>query len=395
MRVGPVRRVRFVAVASVAALVLTTGPAPAEAAAPTVAKAPAALLATSLLAASRLAAVIPGVAGKQDDGGWVSLYPETAFASEVETQSTLTHFKITLTAYGSKKFATVGYTSAVNGEPTLAGVGDRAAVAMNLQTLVLKGSQVLLVQVFTTLAGDDLIAQQGKSPQVMDHVLQQPLLAATKALAHHLNGKPATKPYAHVPVGAQDPCGVTAATLTSKKLTSVSLAGAPSGRPPAQQCDYTINGDAFLVQTLTRPQADAASPPTTLDAVYAADLAATAGNAHKTLTATIGPLRMFMVPGGDWIAEAIIESPATGAPTTAVQGALATTQGLELHPELLRVETPYTVPTEYNLCVGLFENEVQKAWWAVKAAGPSPSGGPPSLAHFDILEFCRKVSGET
>jgi hypothetical protein len=341
----------------VALATLLAVPSAARAATATPAAAPAGLVAVTLFKATHLASVLPGLRGRQDDGGYAQTYPGTSFVSTVQAQTADTAFSVTLTAFASKSSAGQGFVTERSGTSKLPGVGNRAALLANEETLVLEGSQVLLVQVTGTAAGNDLIAAGDKSPAVLKQILGAPLLAATKALVHHMNGQPAKKAYTYLPAGARNPCSVTAASVKAKIHHPVVVTPAMSEQPPSQQCDYSLNSQPFLVQTYTHAQAVLASPPTTLDAVFSADLAAANGR-NNALTATIGPVRLFMIPDEDWTAEALIESSAKGIPTSsapaAADGSGATTHGLSL----VRVLNGYTYTVSFEDCVALFNQEV-------------------------------------
>ena len=105
------------------------------------------------------------------------------------------------------------------------------------------------------------------------------------ALAAHMTGQSVAKPKVMLAKGAIDPCALEKALKAQPKLGTVSTVYSVSERPPATQCQFRLSKgltiDAFIV---TADQLAAATPPTDIATVFAADKAnATGGGAGRSV----------------------------------------------------------------------------------------------------------------
>jgi hypothetical protein len=367
--------------------------------------APSGLVASNLLASVSVSAALH-TRGAQDDGG-VST-GSTTFVSQAVTQSRLTVFTVMLTTYDTPANATQSYQQlAVQGSKQLPGVGDAAAYQPATQVTVRKGAQVLTVRVAGTTAGNNVLASQGKNAASLQQVLDKPLLAAARAIAPHLSGQSVTGQYVEIPRGGADPCAIPVAALQAKLHKSVSLSHAASESPPAQQCDYTIDGKPYIVQTFTAAQARSAIPRANLRSIFTADRAR--GSQSGTLKDTAGPFTLFMNPDADWTAEVLLSGPRAGTPGASTQG-LGSPGVIEPagyrqptppeHPApliLVKVANGYTFVMDYDDCYELFYGAIGDdidglSSPVFQTLGPAAAAAAVQKVKNDIHDWCSELA---
>jgi len=324
---------------------------PAPSRHPTPAAPPRDLQALALLTAAGLpAALRAGGHGYQDDGGTATTYPSLGFASEADTETTLTRFRVSLQSWDTPATASDDYDALTrSGGTPMTGLGEKAMDQIGEQIVVLEGSQVLVVGVDLTPAGEDYLAAHGKSPAALLAVMDRPARSAAKALAAHLSGHPATGTYLQLPAGALDPCNLSTAAIGAATKQPVTAVHAPSENRPAQQCDVAIGGSPFLVQTYTSAQAAAAVPTTTVAAVYATDLRAPTVRNRRQMA---GPhVKAFMAADADFVLEILATPDGAGFRADAPETA---------HQALVRIKNAHTGPLTRAQCYALGEDAAQQ-----------------------------------
>ncbi len=228
------------------------------------------------------------------------------------------------------------------GATPLPGVGDKALDLVGTQVVVLKASQVLVVNVDLTSAGEDYLGQNDKSPESQLTALDKPARAAAQAIAARLTGSPASGSYLQLPAGALDPCKVSTKAIGAGTKQAVTAVNASSENRPAQQCDIKIGDSRYLVQTYTSTQASAAVPSTSLAAVYAQDASArTPGEHVHTESAN---LMAFANIDEDFTLEVLV----TGAELSSFRATPETA-----HQALIRIKNAYTAPVSREQCYEL------------------------------------------
>ena len=376
---------------------------------------PQMLTASWLVGKADLASVVQ-TSGLEDDGGVSNSgngSNSNGFESTAVTATQQSRLKIQLTTYSDAASAHAGFQGAIGAfstPTTLTGVGDMAAAEDQLTNIkgincltatvpsdlalcvavlssrggtsvatgaiaVLKGAQVLTVS-SAPLASVQAQIQQALQAGSLSSVITQlqaisstQPLSAARALTAHLSGQPASGRFVQLPPGAVNPCLISTTKLGGKLKSTVTAANAPLQQvnSPAQECDYTVGGYPYLVQVETESQAEHSVPPTTLAAIYAADLS-TGGHANL-LQQTSGPDQAFMVPGQDWTFEMLLARNGASAASTTLPnkesanvdltralpsaGAGATTALVLRDDELIRVEDGRTFAISERDCFAI------------------------------------------
>jgi hypothetical protein len=208
-------------------------------------------------------------------------------------------------------------------------LGSGGASVATGAVAVLKGAQVLTVS-SAPLASVQAQIQQAVQAGSFSSVISQlqtvsstQPLSGARALAAHLSGQSASGSYVELPPDAVNPCLISTTKLGGSLKSTVTAANAPLHQvtTPAQECDYMVGGYPYLIQVESEAQAEHSVPPTTLSAIYAADLS-TGGGQGNVLQKTSGPDQAFMVPGQDWTFEMLLaRKGASAASTTLPAGA--------------------------------------------------------------------------
>ncbi len=311
--------------------------------------APKELQALPLLTATGLPTALgTSVHGFQDDGGTASTYPSAGFISTAETETRLTRFQVSLQSYTNPADATQAYNQlTASGGTPIAGLGDKAMAQVAQQVVVLKGSQVLVVGVNLTSAGNDYLAEHDKSPASVLAALDRPARAAARAIVPQLTGAAVSGSYLQLPAGATDPCAISTKSLATATKQAVTATNAASENRPAQQCDIQIGSSPYVVQTYTSTQAAAAIPATTLAAVYAQDAqVSTPGQRVQTASEH---LKAFMNIDTDFTLEVLV----TGDPGSNWRATAATAPGETAHQALIRIKNAQTSPISREHCYQL------------------------------------------
>ncbi len=337
---------------------------------------PRTVQALSLLTTAHLPAALgTGVHGFEDDGGTATTYPSTGFVSDAETETRLTRFRVSLQSWTSPTAAREAYGELTrSGGTPIPGLGDKAIDQVGEQIVVLHTSQVLIVGVIPTTAGEDYLATHDKSPAALRSVLDRPARAAAKALAPQLTGTAVTGPYLQLPAGAIDPCNLSTAKISAATKAPVTLVNAPSENRPAQQCDVALGGSPFLVQTYTAAQAAAALPATTLSAVYSADLRSP--TLRHRLQMSSGHIKAFMAADQDFVLE-ILATPATAGYRQAIAPETA-------HEALIRIKNAHTGPLTRAQCYALGQDA------ALQLVVGHPNAEADAFFH-ELVTWCQSV----
>jgi hypothetical protein len=339
------------------------------------------------------------VLGPEDDGGGVAADGSQLTTARVARTDGL-QYTVSLRAYAQPALAATAYETEVQPLPPADAqpfdAGERSAAAGQL-AVVLQGAQLLDVSMRITGDAEAQLESAKASGGDTTALLQAddatvPVLA--RALAAALTGAAVTAPGVIVPEAGVDACAGEpdlAQRLLGPEATSLGPTSAE--RPPATACAIGLSAGTVLLSVVTAEQLATAIEPSTLDAQYAADLAAVqaAGGAEVS---GIGELA-FTATAPEVRAEVLVSGPSgTRYLVTAVvpgsfgqpgrEAAVAASLGVLVGAVPAAAEaptSPTTVPGSSTSATSPTSSSVPTAAGSgvATAAAPASRGAAPSV----------------